>query len=348
MPPNHLARTAARAFLSIAMAAFALGAAQSIAGERIEPPLEMLYLPGNQLVAGPLVEINPDGRLVFERKDVLGGKGQPDRIELRAPVSTLATLKLGERYVFGYSTSRRDPRSPTRIIANPDGPVLLISLGLEPALFRDTPEVRAILKAGRSERGRESKRLFDLLMQALASADPQLQNLAAGEIAQEPEIGERLRKNGHAVVEKTARDPRTLPGVRASLLLSASERPLDLGDWWQAAALDVVTSTPLDGYHDEASDPSGLVLLALEVLDKHAIKVPPEALTRWVWSANSSLVEHACLMLRRDFPAMERSAIREALADPKLPVQTRQFLNDHLRRLDLLDARSKEPKEGIG
>ena len=45
---------------------------------------------------------------------------------------------------------------------------------------------------------------------------------------------------------------------------------------------------------------------------------------------------------------MERSAIREALADPKLPAQTRLFLNDHLRRLDLLDARSKKPKEGIG
>ncbi|MEO7063444.1 MAG: hypothetical protein ABI082_06720 [Dokdonella sp.] len=330
-----------------AITAIGFSAQRASAEGRIEPPLELLYAPENQLVVGTLTEINPAGRLVFRRDEVLSGRGKPPaQIDVRVSQPTLSKVTVGQRYVFGYSAQRNDPRDPTRIIANPEGPILITSIGLEPALFHDTPTVRAVLKAGSSERGRESKRTFDLLMQALDGPDPQLQNLAAGEIAQGPEIGERLRQSGHSIVEKIARDPHTPPGVRASLIQSASERPRDLGDWWQAAAIEVVTTTPVDGYADMPSDPTGLVLVALDALDKHAITLPPDALKRWVWSANSSLSEHACLNLRRESPALERTAITDALADPKLPTSTRQFLNDHLRRLDLLDKRLRAQKDG--
>jgi len=318
--------------------------------ERVEPPLELLYAPDNSLVAGPLIEINPDGRLVFERKDVLSGKLKPpEHIDVRVPKSALDTVKLGDRYIFGYSMLRPDPRRPTQLTMNPDGAVMLVSIGLDPALFRDTPETRAILKLGRSEHGRESRRLFDLLMKSLAGADPALQRLAAGEIAQEPELGERLRdKDAAAVIETAVRNVKTPPGVRVTLLVSASHRPSDFGDWWQSAATDVVTSTPIDGYPDRAMEPTDLVLTALELLDQHAVKLPPDALRRWVRSPNPPLVERASVMLRRQSPALERSAIQEALADPTLPETTRKFLGDHLRRLDRLDARSKARKDGTG
>lgn len=347
MSSNATHRALLCASLIVATTAIGFGARQASAEGRIEPPLEMLYAPDNQLVAGTLTDINPAGRLVFSRDEVLGGRGKPPaQIDVRVSQSTLPTVKLGERYIFGYSALRKDPRDPRRTIVNPEGPILITSVGLEPALFRDTPAVRAVLKAGSSEHGRESKRTFDLLTKALAGDDPQLQNLAAGEIAQEPEIGERLRESGRAIVEKVARDPHTPPNVRAALLLSASERPRDLGDWWRAAANEVVTTTPVGGYADAPSDPAGLVLSAFDLLDKHAVTLPPDVLKRWLWSANSSLVEHACLNLRRESPALERSAIKEALADPHLPPTTRQFLNDHLRRLDLLDKRLKAQKDG--
>jgi hypothetical protein len=315
--------------------------------EHVEAPMELLYAPGNLLVAGTVADINPSGRLVFQRKDVLGGKGPlPEQIDVRVPASVLASARIGERYIFGYSLASADARDPTRTVVDPNGAALITSIGLDPALFRDTPATREILKAGRSEHGRESRRFFELLMKALASDDHSLQNLAAGEIALEPEIGERLRESGHAVVEQVARNTKTSPLVRASLLQSASERPAELGDWWQDASMDVVATTPVDGYADDASDPAGLVLLALEVLDKHAVKVSPDALARWVRSPRPPLVERACLMLRREAPALERSTIQGALADSRLPEQTRRFLNDHLRRLDLLDARLKSRKGG--
>lgn len=345
MPQSFNANTK-RSLLALTTMVISLGALP-VHAEPVEPPLELLYAPGNVLVAGTVVEINPSGRLVFDRRDVLGGEGQvPDKIDVSVPLAALDGVKPGQRYIVGYTLAMTDPRNPTHTVANPNGAVVLTSIGLDPALFSDTPAARAILKAGRSEHGRESRSLFVLLMKTLAGTDRPLQTLAAGQIFLDPETRERLRESGHDIIERVARDAHTPAPVRASLLQSAADRPDDLGDWWQSAAVDVVVSTPIDGYAKGASDPYGLVLLALEVLDKHQTHVDPGALTRWVRGPDPSLVERACLMLRREAPALERTAIREALDDPKLPEQTRTFLYDHLRRLDLLDARLKARKGG--
>ena len=349
MPTNAFALAAPTRCCLLAVAALLAWGTPSHA-ERVDPPLELLYGDGNMLVAGPVVEINPSGRVVFQRKDVLGGKERPpEQIDVRVPTATLQGLKVGERYIFGYTNLHTDPRNPTRATLDPNGAVLLTSIGLDPALFRDTPEVRAILKAGRSEHGRESRGLFDQLLKALNGPDPALQTLAAGEFAQEQEFGERLREDGgQAVIEKTVRNAAVPPSVRTTLLVAAATRPRDFGDWWPAAAIDLVTNTPIDGYSNTAADPYDLVLTALALLDKQATKVSPDALRRWVWSPSPPLVERASVMLRRQSPALERSTIQQALADPKLPENTRKFLNDHLRRLDRLDARTKARKDGTG
>ena len=318
--------------------------------ERVEPPLELLYAPGNMLVAGPLVEINPVGRLVFKRKDVLSGKPKPpELIDIRVPVAILRDVRVGERYLFGYTELRPDPRQPTRLVANPDGAMMLSSIGLEPALFLDTAETRAIIRAGRSEHGRESRRLFERLLKALTGPDRALQNLAAGEFAQETEFGERLREDGgQAVVEKIVRDKAAPPAVRSLLLTVAATRPSDFGDWASNASLEIVENTPVDGYAFEAGDLDGLVLTALELLDKASVQIPPDALKRWVWSPNPLLAERSNLMQRRQSPTLARSTVQQALADPKLPEKTRKFLSDHLRRLDRIDAKSAAKKDGTG
>jgi hypothetical protein len=350
MPTNTLAPSAPMRRCLLAAALGFLAWTAPGRAERVEPPLELLYAPGSMLVAGPVVEINPTGRIVFQRKDVLGGKERPpEQIDVRVPKATLPTVKVGERYIFGYTNLRTDPRNPTRASLDPNGAVLLTSIGLDPALFRDTPEARAILKAGRSEHGRESRSLFEQLLKALHGSDLALQTLAAGEFAQEPEFGERLREDGgQASIEKAVRNPAISPSVRTTLLVAAANRPHDFGDWWAPAATDIVTNTPVGGYSDGAPDPYDLVLTALALLDKQGTKLSADALKRWIWSPSPPLAESASLMLRRQSPALERSTIQQALADPKLPENTRKFLNDHLRRLDRLDARSKARKDGAG
>ena len=341
--------TLLRAIAPAATAVLLLIASLPAHAQRLESPLELMYAPDNMLVAGKLIEINPVGRIVIERKEVLSGKTKPPlKIDARVPNETLGDLKTGDRYVMAYSLFRVDPRQPTRLAPNPDGAVVLVSPGIEPALFRDTPAIRAILKAGKTEHGRESRRLLDLLLAALSGDDAQLQYLAAGEFAYEPELGEEMRDADRAVLEKTVRNVKTPIRVRVALLEGGARQPKTLGGWWQSVALEIVTTTPVDGYADKASDPVILVLTALEVLDRYSVAVPADALKRWVWNPNPPLVERVCVMLRREAPDQERSTIQLALADPKLPAATRKFLNDHLRRLDRMNERAKARKEGSG
>jgi hypothetical protein len=324
-------------------------ATMSARAEPLDSPLELMYAPDAMIVAGPLIEINPAGRIVIQRKEVLSGKDQPpDKIDVRTPIDVPGGLKIGERYVVAYSMYRRDTRNPVAMAVNPDGATALVSPGIEPAVFRDTPQLRAILKAGRTDEGRESRRLLDLLLTALGGADAQLANLAAGELVYEPELGERLRDADRALIEKTVRDPHASLHMQAMLLEGAARRSKDLGDWWRAFALQIVTTTPVDGYSDKAPDPVALILTAFEVLDRYAVKVPPEVLKRWVWNPNPPVVEKVCVLLRRESPEQERSTIQLALADPKLPGTTRKFLNDHLRRLDRMNERARTRKEGSG
>ena len=338
-----------RRLFPIALAISLSGTIAPAHAERLESPLELIYAPDATLVTGKLIEINPVGRIVIERKDVLHGEGKPpEKIDVRVPAEVLNNVKVGERYVVAYSMFRRDPRKAVGLVPNPDGALILASPGIEPALFRDTPATRAILKAGRSEHGRESKSLRDLLISALSGDDPALQYLAAGEFSYEPELGEELRDADRAVLKKTARDPKTPIRVRTVLLEGASRQPKTLGEWWKSAALDIVTTTPVDGYPDKASDPVNLILTTFEVLDRYSVNVPPGTLKRWVWNPNPPLVERVCVMLRREGPEQERSAIQLALADPKLPGTTRKFLDDHLRRLDRIDERKRARKEGSG
>jgi hypothetical protein len=144
------------------------------------------------------------------------------------------------------------------------------------------------------------------------------------------------------------RDPKMPIRVRTELLEGAARMPDKLGEWWKKAALDIVTTTPVDGYPHAASDPVLLIMTAFEVLDRHSTKIPLETLKRWVWSPDPALVERVCTMLRREGPDQERSTIQLALADPKLPEATRKFLNDHLRQLDRIDERKRARKEGSG
>jgi hypothetical protein len=342
-------RALKRAVLAPWLAIFALLFTLPARAQRLESPLELMYAPDASIAAGKLVEINPAGRIVIEPKEMLWGKTRPpEKLDIRIPNDALYDVKVGERYVVAYSLFRRDPRKAVGMVPNKEGAVAIVSPGIEPAVFRDTPAIRAILKAGRSEHGRESRKLAELLLEALKGTDAQLQYLAAGEFAYEPELGERLADADRAVLEKTVRDANRPVRVRMVLLEAASRMPQTLGDWWKKAAMDIVTTTPADGYPDKASDPVLLVMTAFDVLDRYSVKIPPETLKRWVWNPNPALVERVCVLLRREGPDLERPAIHEALADPKLSAATRKFLNDHLRQLDRIDERKRARKEGSG
>ncbi|MGA9422322.1 MAG: hypothetical protein WBW61_08150 [Rhodanobacteraceae bacterium] len=313
----------------------------------MKPPLEALYAPENTLVVGKLVEVKPVGRLVFTVEKQLGGKeAAPTRIDVRVPKPTLAEVKAGNRYIFAYSLYRQDSLRPDRAIYHQDGAVMLVEPGLEPALLHDDRATRSILSEAREEEAGQSGRLLRLLIAALHGGDPALQNLAANQIALDTDLADELTRPDRKVIQHLVANRRALPSARSALLLAASRDPGHFGDWWAGSSKKILASTPTGGYANSTSDPSGLVLLAFEVLGMHKIELPSSALKRWVGASSPALSEQALLAMRRQSPAEEKPAIAKALADPRLPAVTRKFLNDHLRRLNLMEVRLRERKKG--
>jgi hypothetical protein len=340
--PSGRCATCVRTLFLFTLAAIAGSVA---AAPRTSPPLDLLHAQDNWLVAGRLAEVVP-GRLVFERAEVLSGKGEPpERVDVRAPVLQRAPVT-GTAYIFGYTAVHRDKRLPGMKAGNAEGAVLLSSTGLEPALFADTPALREILRVGHTVAGRQSRGMLDLLLAALAGEDAALRDLAAAQIAMEPRIGKHLRRGDRMALEQATRDGQLAPDTRSTLLLAAATRPGALGGWWKDVATDVVTSTPTGGYSRETPVPVGIVLTAFEVLDMHAVKLAPESISRWLRSPERLLVERAGSTLRRESPALERTATEQALADPALPEATRRYLVDHLRRLDRAAGGKDARKDG--
>ena len=355
--------TGGRASWPIAILAVLFTTVLPVRADQVEPPLEVLYAPANMLVTGKLIEINPTGRLVFARGERLSGKQEPpQRIDVGAPKSTLATVKLGDDYIFAYTMYARDPYRPDKVVVDPHGAMLRSAPGLEPALFHDNRTTRAIIGSGAAElehegaestesarkpSGRDADVLLQRLFGALHGDDAALQNLAAHEIALSPELAARLGNRDRLALEAFVRNSKALPSARTALLLAAAREPAAYGSWWSKTAQQILASTPTGGYADATSDPSGLVLAAFEVLELHKITLRGDSLERWVSCGYPSLAEHALLALRHQAPEKEKPAIEKALADPGLSPTTRKFLTDHLRRLNLLNARLGERKEGF-
>ncbi len=301
----------------------------------VEPPLDLMLSSQSRLVSGKVAEINPAGRVVFKREQVFGEYTDvPEMIDVRVSPSVLKSVALGKPYLFAYAMTHRDKRAPAGVALNRDGAILISSSGIEPALFADTTALRKILKVAASEEGREGRHLLDLLLKALDGKDSGLRALAAAQIAIDSSLSKKLNASDRKIVGRVTRDEHTEPATRSLLLLAATERPTELGDWWKAAAEEILATTPLDGYPEGSMDPTSLVLLAFDVFDIREILASRDSLARWLRSPNRLLVERSNAALGRGFPAQQRNAIEEALADQSLSRETRKYLDDQLRRLD--------------
>lgn len=314
-----------------------------------EPPLELLFSPEARLVLGEVTEINPAGRLVFKRIRVFGKSTDvPELIDVLAGKPELSSVRIGEKYVLGYSLFHHDRQHPGGVAPNRKGAILITSMGLEPALFRDSPAIEKILSAASTERGRESGRFRRLLLDALAGDDRPLQLLAAGQLAYDIELGEHLRSRERETIARIGLDAQTDNGVRALLISAAADRPRDLGDWWPDAIREVLASTPIDGYSSGTTDPVGLVLLSFAEAHADGVQVPFESVTRWLRSSYQLLVEKARALLAVKFPTETRRALEEARGESSLSQETRTYIDDQLRQLERQDAGSGARQQGPG
>ncbi len=307
--------------------------------ERIEPPLELLHDPVNMLIVGTASETNASAsRVVFEYKSLLSGNPKfliQNEIDVLVPNDVIARIVIGKQYIVGYGLFAEDPRRPGRLIGRHQGATMIVSPGLDPALFADTPEVRRILDLGKSERATESHDAVKLLITALQSDDAQLKNLAANELALEPALREKIRAQDRTAIEAFVRDPAAPPLARAPLLEAAAQHADAFGPSWALdTSRDLLSTTSID-VADRSEDLVMLIRVAFSLLGQSpANRVPELALARWTRSDSTALIEPALRLLHQQYPDSERGVVEDALNDAATPVQAKEFLRGYLRRMD--------------
>lgn len=307
----------------------------------------MLFSDTNRLVVGTVRGVNPPNRIVFMREKVFGGHDDvPEAVDLLAEVSSVNWVVPGDRYVFAYALFKRDKRAPGGMVLNSKGAMIISSLGLEPALFEDSRALRTILDSSDTEEKRDSRALLDLMLKTLKGSDPQLRNLAAAQIALDADLGKLLGDKDRALIRKVTASTDYTTATRQVLMQAAFLYPELYGAWWLPMAKEVLATTPLDGYPEGAWDPTGLVLLAFGVVENPDIQLPKESLARWLRSSRRLFLEQSLVLLGSKFPGQEREMIEEALKDPALNAESRNYLDDQMRRLGRQQAEGAEHEQG--
>jgi hypothetical protein len=322
------------------LAGVLLSGAGLLCAAEIPPPSVVLQHPRSQVVVAAYVERLRDGRYRFAKlQDLRGADESPTDLLIRGPDWLQAHLGAGTHYVLGYSSYIGNPRFPKDFIVDSDGPRMLMSAGLEPALFRDDAALRSALLHPIDAKTLNSAAYLAQVVAGLGSTDQQLQSFYAAEITQNSALAARDDAVLVAAIKQLIRNPDAHPSARADLLrLVATNETIYGTEFLTDAIHDILHASPLTGY--EQSQPhAGLVLrAALDIAETQSLSLSLPDLTRLVRSDSVALAELALLAIRRADPALEQNVLRDTLGLSLLSANTREFLKDHQRRLDRMTA----------
>lgn len=308
---------------------FATGAA---AARDIQPPLVALRAPASNLVAARVVAVRgqPPALRVTVTETL---RGRPrDALYINVPEALPARVEVGGDYLLVYGDLEPIRGKRGSFAQGEEGSLASVD-GAAPAIYRDTPALRALLHEDHAE-VEASADYKAIVLAGLALADPQLHDLWAAELAYRGHLLEALDASDHARIAGFVASADSHPAARARLLRAAMVHAPLLGDWYRDVARGILT-------HERVDSGSGLlpfdevVHVAFEIVRRDPRPLEPTVLARWTRAGAPLLAEHALLKLRAQAPEAERALIAAALEEHLLPAATRALLVDHLRRLDL-------------
>ncbi|MEO6066292.1 MAG: hypothetical protein ABIP49_10995, partial [Lysobacterales bacterium] len=306
----------------------------------IDPPSVFLFKASHSLVAGEVVLTTAEGTLELRVRETLHGTAPNSRfLRVRTSPAWLADFDRGHSVVVGYTRYRRSATRPRTLELRPGGPVVLVSVGLEPALFRDTPALRARLARARDGAHLRSRKYFEEVTGGLESADPQLQNYYAAELVLRETLQVAMNAGDRAWLARFVGDDLSHPSARAMLLAMSAAHPERFGARWpQGAAAAMLAQIDVAASDAPLSLLPNLVRVAFDVLDRADQKIALGSAERWLVSSHTGLVEAALLAIRRTAPEREREIATRALANDRVQPAVRDFVRDHLRRLDIMQS----------
>lgn len=297
---------------------------------QVQPPLLAMSNPNLGVVAGEMLAVSSDPPSIqFRIEERLRGDGSGE-LRMRVNRQDLALLAPGGGYLAVYTDQMPAPLKPRKMLRVADSTRLMTFEGVELSLFRDTPEMRALLTADPVEASHKPdyrQRVFA----GLASSDPQMADLWSGELALRAQRLSPFSGAEQSAIEDFVRSARSPERARARLLLLAHDRqPLFGADWYVSAAAEILDHTPVHGEPDAISQ--NLIYAALTIAMAHPQALREQTLEAWL-ASSPVLAESAALALRNRSPESERAALDRVLARALMPQVTRQFLEQHRQRL---------------
>lgn len=310
-----------------------------VAAPVIPPPGMFLFRLEHVVVAGVVESVPAEGALELRVTETLSGEPPEGRLVVHATPAWLAGVQKGAHVLVGFTVYQRSQFKPKALETRSDGAAIVSSSGLEPALFHDTPEARALIESAREGVATKMPPSIPLLFRGLQSQDLQIQNFCAAELALRVALQIELDDSRRGQIEKFVDDASAHPAARALLLRAAASAPGKFGDSWpETSALKILRSTPVGAIDAPPGFKPNLVYTAFEVLENAQARIPTDVAQRWVGSGHAALMEAALLSIRRVQPKLEREIAERVLESATLSATGREFLRDHLRRLSLMQA----------
>lgn len=310
----------------------------------LPPPAKVLQNSRNQVVVGNYLGRLDDGRYRFNVVENLRGPDvPPEEVLVRGPDWLVTWLSPGHNYLFAYTSYIRNPRFRKDVLIDTDGPRLIDGPGLEPALFLDSPELRSELMHAFDQETLHSEAFLRQVIAGLGSNDTQLQNFYAIEVSLLAELGKRQDAALVKAIQTLLENPDGHAAARAALLrLVAADEQVYSRKYLAAVVQRLLQQAPLTGYQDLRPRSGELVAAALQLTMMHKLPIDLGALERLVGCDSAALAEAALLAIRATDPTHERAAALKVLKQTQLAATSREFLIDHLRRLDLSVGRSMQ------
>jgi len=310
-------------------------------GAELKPPLQALRHPNYTLIVAqrldrPVTEARMPVR-VIER--LRGDSDVPDEIELLVQAGDEESVEAGKAYLLFYSDVERVNFKPRKEIRRPDRRKLLHIDGAGPAVFEDTPRIRALLDPAHSaiEQGPQYRAI---VLEGLASDDPVMVDLWSAEWTLRPATFAEVKSEEICLLRGIVEDPAQRPAARTRILVAGARRTSPAAGRWYAASAHAILDQTLPAQLDDSTGLSQLVYASLRIAQGYPDAATAPQLRKWL-KAKPPLAENAALALRAIEPELERQAVRSAIADEATPDETQLFLADHLRRLERVNSKTQ-------
>lgn len=312
-------------------AALVFGLSVAIAAPVVPPPIDALWDRDTVLAEATFADQPEPNTLRFIDVRVVHGGDARSEVTVRADDDAVRMAQPGTRYVLAWQETQRSPSTKKLRVMRPDGPQLLMSPGVSPALLEARADTRELLLQPPSAERLDGREHLRRSMAGLRSDDPQMQSLFAAELfarsSLRRQLGSAERRRLRAFV---LREDRAV-AARSLVLEAALIFPAHYGDDWSPVAARLLAREPVSSAPAQPNE--GLLWTAFGILQRDGTSVPIEHLARWVECGNGALSELALHAIRRQAPERELPLIEQALAAPALAAGTREFLLEHRRRL---------------